>query len=150
SARVDGSIVDGGGSGYGVRGSVSFPVVVDSVGIRATGFYRHDPGFFDNVFKGIADINQNHVGGATAAVLGKFSDNLEMALGGLVQHTHSNGPNLVYVDPKTLQPSLGGLTYSSPIAQPADIRNYSLNFTTTLTMHFATLTNVAGYAESTI
>jgi outer membrane receptor protein involved in Fe transport len=149
-ARVDGSIVDGGGSGYGVRGSVSFPVVIDSVGIRATGFYRHDPGFVDNVFKGVTDINQDHVEGATASARVKFSDNLEMTLSGLAQHTHSNGPNLVYVDPKTLQPSLGGLTYSSPISQPADIKNYALSFTTTLTMHFATLTNVAGYAESTI
>jgi outer membrane receptor protein involved in Fe transport len=150
SARVDGSSVDGGGSGYGVRGSVSFPVVMDTVGIRATGFYRHDPGYVDNVFKGITNINQDHVEGARVSARAQFSDTLEMTLSGLVQHTHSNGPNLVYVDPKTLQPSLGGLTYSSPISQPADIKNYSLNFTTTFTTHFATLTNVAGYAESTI
>jgi outer membrane receptor protein involved in Fe transport len=149
-AHVDGSIVDGGGSGYGVRGSVSIPVVMDTLGIRATGFYRHDPGYVDNVFKGITNINEDHVEGARVSARAKFSDNLEMTLSGLVQHTSSNGPNLVYVDPKTLQPSLGGLTYSSPISQPADIKNYSLNFTTTLTMHFATLTNVAGYAESTI
>ena len=149
-ASVDGSIVDGGGSGYGVRGSVNIPVVMDAVGIRATGFYRHDPGFVDNVFKGITDINQDHVEGARVSARVKFSDTLEMTLSGLAQHTHSDGPNLVYVDPRTLQPSLGGLTYSSPISQPADIKNYALNFTTTLTMRFATLTNVAGYADSTI
>ena len=88
--------------------------------------------------------------GASVSARAKFSGNLEMTLSGIVQHTHSNGPNLVYLDPKTLTPSLGGLTYSSPISQPTDIKNYSLNFTTNLTTHFATLTNVAGYAESTI
>jgi len=148
--RADGAIIDGGGSGYGVRGSINIPLVTDTVGIRATGFYRHDPGFVDNVFKGITNINEDHVEGASVSTRVKFTDSLEMMLSGIIQHTHSNGPNLVYLDPKTLEPLLGGLTYSSPISQPADIRNYSLNLTTTFTTHLATLTNVAGYAESTI
>src|SRR4029450_374303 len=94
SARADGSSVDDSDSGFGVRASVSIPVVRNTAAVSATGFYREGPGFVDNVFKGVRNINHDHVDGARVSARVRFSDDLESTLSGLVQHTHSDGPNL--------------------------------------------------------
>ena len=47
NARIDGSQIDGGGAGYGLRGSINPPVVTHMVGLGASAFYRNDSGFVD-------------------------------------------------------------------------------------------------------
>ncbi len=148
SMRTDGSQVDGGGTGYGVRGSVNVPVVQDRVGLRASVFYRRDAGFVDNVsFGNGADINEATVKGARLSLRAKLTERLETTLSGLVQNIEADGQNQVYLNSGTLSPSLGGLTYGSPIDQPFTTKFRALSDTTALDLGFATLTNIASYAN---
>jgi iron complex outermembrane recepter protein len=146
SVVTTGTKVDGGEFGYGARGTVNVPLVPDMIAIRASAMYRQDPGFIDNVHTRESNVNSAIVEGVKLALLVKFSSELETTLGGLVQTIKSSGPNAVYMDPATLRPSLGSLSYSSQIPQPATIKYESLNDTTTLGLPFATLTNSASYA----
>lgn len=149
SARTEGSQVDGGGAGYSVRGSANIPVVPDMIGVRASAFYRNDPGFVDNDFNGVKNINHDSVKGARLSVKMKITDDLETTLSGLLQNIDGLGSNIVYLNPVTLRPSLGSLAFSSPIAQPVTIHNRSVSDTTTMDLHFATITNIASFADST-
>jgi iron complex outermembrane receptor protein len=147
SVRIDGSQVDGGGAGYGMRGSANVPIVADTIGLRASAFYRDDPGFVDSDFTGAKNINHDSVKGARLSLRVRFTEDLESTLSALVQNIDRSGPNLVYLNPATLRPALGSLAYSSPIAQPNTVETRSVSDTTTLNMHFATLTNIASYAN---
>lgn len=145
--RVQGSQVDGGGTGYGVRGSVNVPVVPDTIGIRASAFYRKDPGYVDNAYYGQKGVNSARVKGSRISLRVKFSDALETTLSGFLQNIDSDGQNLVYLNPTTLKPTLAGLSYSSTINQPNTLVYRSLSDTTTFVAPFATLTNIASYAH---
>jgi iron complex outermembrane receptor protein len=145
--RVQGSQVDGAGAGYGVRGSLNIPVISDTVGLRASAFYRKDPGFVDNAYFGQKGINSAAIKGARISLRAKFSDTLETTFTGLLQNIDSTGQNLVYLNPNTLKPTLGRLAYSSTINQPNTVQYRSLSDTTSFSMPFATLTNIASYAH---
>lgn len=147
SVRIDGSQVDGGGTGYGVRGSVNVPIVADTIGLRASAFYRDDPGFVNNDFKGEKNVNNDSVKGGRLSLRVKFTDDLETTLSGLVQNIDNFGANLVYLNPETLRPVLGSLAYSSPFNLSSSVANRSISDTTMLNLHFATLSNVASYAS---
>ncbi len=141
NVRVDGSSVDGGASGYGLDGAINVPVVSDTVGLRAAVFYRDDPGFTENNYYGEKNINSDTDQGAYVSLRGKISDDLETTVSGLLQDMVSDGPDMLYLNPKTLKPLYGNLGYSSPINQPTNIKYETLADVTNLNLHFATLTN---------
>lgn len=144
---VTGSDIDGGGTGGGARASINLPIVDDVVGLRASVFYRNDPGFVDNEYSGAKNVNWDSVRGGRLSLKVKFSDLLETTLTGMAQDIDQPGPNQVYLNPATLQPTFGRLAYSSAVAQPSDSTYRSLADTTTYRMPFAQLTNVASYAK---
>lgn len=65
--QADGQFVDGGGSGFGLRGAANVPLN-DTLALRASGFYREDPGFVDNVTTGERNINQSRVYGGRGSL----------------------------------------------------------------------------------
>jgi outer membrane receptor protein involved in Fe transport len=145
--RISGVKTDGGDGGYGVRGSINIPLVADVVGVRASAFYRNDPGFVENDFNGVKDINHDSVKGVRLVVRAKFNDALETTVSGLDENIDAAGTNQVFVDPSTLRPSLGRYAYSSPINQPITVQFQSVSDTTTLNLPFATLKNIASFAK---
>lgn len=147
--RISEAQTDGGGTGYGVRGSVNIPLMADVVGIRASTFYRDDPGFVENDFNRVKDINHDSVKGARLVVRVKFSDDVETTVSGLAENIDAAGTNQVYLNPSTLQPSLGRYAYSSLINQPTAVQFQSVGDTTTLNLPFATLKNIASFAKLT-
>jgi len=147
SVRVDGTQIDGGGSGYGVRAAVNIPIIQDAVALRVTAFDRQDPGFIDNASTGQKNINEDTVKGGRASLLIKANDMLETTVSGFWQDINQRGPNQVFLNPVTKTPSLGALAYSSPIGQGDVIQNRALSDTTTLDMRFGKLTNIASYAS---
>ena len=46
-----------GGWNYEMSGMVNVPILTDQIGLRATGFYRYQDGYIDNVVLGIDNIN---------------------------------------------------------------------------------------------
>lgn len=76
--RVDGSVAQGGDTGYGVRGSLSDAVVPGKLAISVTGFDRRDPGFITNVTTGNDKIGQADVDGGTLSAVWQPTDNLSV------------------------------------------------------------------------
>jgi iron complex outermembrane recepter protein len=144
---VTGTDIDAGGTGGGARASINLPIVDDVVGLRVSAFYRNDAGFVDNEYSGAKNVNWDSVRGGRFSLRVKFSDQLETTLTGMAQDIDQPGPNQVYLNPATLQPTFGRLAYSSAVAQPSDSTYRSLSDTTTFRMPFAQLTNVASYAK---
>jgi iron complex outermembrane recepter protein len=144
---ITGADVDAGGTGGGARASINLPIVDDVVALRASAFYRNDPGFVDNAYSGAQNVNWDSVRGGRLALRVKLSDQLETTLTGMAQDIDQPGPNEVYLNPATLQPLYGRLAYNSAVDQPSDSTYRSLSDTTTFSMPFAQLTNVASYAK---
>jgi iron complex outermembrane receptor protein len=138
-----------GGQGYAASATVNIPIVNDKLAIRVSGEYRGDPGFIDNVFYNKDNLNVDNVRGGRIAILYDITDNLKTTLTALTQTSQTDAPNIVYVNPQTLKPSLGVLGYSSsldPIIDRAQAE--SVNDTTVWTTPFATVTNVFAFVET--
>jgi iron complex outermembrane receptor protein len=142
SARVGGSQIDGGGGGYSTRLSVNIPIS-DNMAVRASAFYRNDPGYVTEISRGNKDANQGTAKGFRASLLYQSGD-FQNVLTGFVQQIHSNGSSDVF-----LTPSLSLLnnepSFSSPIRQDQNYKYVLVANTSTLKLPFATITNVASY-----
>jgi iron complex outermembrane recepter protein len=151
SASVRGDIAQNssGGEGYAASATVNLPVINDKLAIRISGEYRGDPGFIDNVYYGKENLNIDNLRGGRLALLYDITDGLKTTITALIQISQTDAPNIVYVNPQTLKPSLGVLGYSSsinPIIDQAEAK--SVNDTTVWTTRYATLTNVFAFVET--
>ncbi|MDF7773997.1 TonB-dependent receptor [Sphingomonas sp. AOB5] len=109
SAGVNG--VRGGGTGYSVRGSVSVPLVTDSLVIRASAFNRRDAGFID-INGGPAareNVNYADVTGGRVQLAAKLGSNVRISLQAIGQDTKVGGTSVIDVNPTTLAPLYGDL-----------------------------------------
>jgi outer membrane receptor protein involved in Fe transport len=105
--EADGSTVDGGGSGYGLRGSVNIPLNA-RVAVRASAYDREDPGFVDNVLTGEQNLNSGRYYGGRLAIGWQINDAWKLRLSALYQKQRGQGPIVDY-DPVTFQPVHGDL-----------------------------------------
>jgi len=97
-------ITNGNGLGYNVRGSFNEPLS-DAIAIRASGFFRDDPGYIDDPILGLMGTNKAHVYGGRLAALYRPTDAWSIKLSALLQRNRLDG--LPYI-----QPSLGDLKQS--------------------------------------
>jgi len=122
-ARVLGTTenVDGGGTGYTLKGLVNAPVSAHFA-LRATGFYRSEDGFLDSIGNNpvsslahpnihiipgtrVADnINDTKSSGGRLSGLYAPSDKFSLVVTGQMQDLKSGAPNAVDADPVTLKP----------------------------------------------
>ena len=86
-AEVGGVNVPGGGSGATFRGAVNVPLS-DTFAIRASGFYRRDPGYIDDLTRGEANFNSWDVYGGRVAALWRPLENFFVKLSALIQEAH--------------------------------------------------------------
>jgi iron complex outermembrane receptor protein len=93
--------VNGANLGYGVRAGANIPIS-DSVGVRASAFFRRDPGYVDDVTTGQRGVNQTDADGGRIAALWHPSSDFTFKISALIQNTTSGGSSLV-------NPSLGDL-----------------------------------------
>jgi len=89
--QVDGSAVDHGDNGYGVRGSANLPLVDDKLAATVSGFFRHDPGVVDNVGLGASDVDSADVWGLRASTLWQASDAVSLRVSATYQSTDGDG-----------------------------------------------------------
>jgi outer membrane receptor protein involved in Fe transport len=109
--EADGSTVDGGGAGGGLRGAVNIPLVPDTLAIRASGFVRSDPGYVDNVLTGASDVNKVDAYGGRLGLLWRINDKADLTLGALYQRNKGDGASDVDAD-TSLKPKIGDLKQS--------------------------------------
>lgn len=106
--QLDMTQVEKGDLGYGVRAGFNAPIS-DTVAVRASGFYRLDAGFVDNI--GVKkDVNETDVYGVRASLLWRPSDALSMRFNVHSQRTEGDGTSQVDVD-ANLRPILRELSH---------------------------------------
>lgn len=88
--RLSGSLAGGissvkeGDVGYNVRGSLNVPLG-ETLAVRASAFFREDPGYIDNIRTGEDDVNSTQVAGGRVALLWKPSSTFSLKLGAIYQ-----------------------------------------------------------------
>ncbi|MGN6057532.1 MAG: TonB-dependent receptor [Sphingomicrobium sp.] len=128
-----------------------------TIALRASGFYRSDPGFIDsrgtsstdlfgNVFTSdkAKDINKSKSFGGRASLLFKPSDAASVRLTAIAQNIDADAPSIIEADPVTLRP-LHGLTQSQFVPQFTDIAYRIYNGTGVFDLGFANLTSSTSY-----
>jgi iron complex outermembrane receptor protein len=145
---ASGSTVENGSGGYGGSGAVNIPFG-ETFAVRASAFYRHDPGYIDNVLTGQHGINDADVGGARVASLWRPSSDLSVQLSALYQSSDTNGSPNIETQNVTGMP-LGD-------QQQSYIRNtggyqrrlHAYSAKVEYTFGPVTLTSISGYAVNT-
>ena len=102
--------LNNGQPGTELRASVSTPLVTDTLGIRVSGFYRHDPGFIDQLGPaGLArrDANYGNSWGFRGALRWKPSSDFTVDLTGSIENSRYHGFSVIDLDPDTLQSLYG-------------------------------------------
>jgi iron complex outermembrane recepter protein len=145
--RLEGTSVDGGGNGGGVRASVNLPLVTDKLALRLAGFDRLDPGYVDNVQTGQSNVNSTRVDGGRATLRFDPTDRLEIDLDGFVQNLHSNGTAEQDLNPTTLQPLEGRYKYAAFFNSNSDTKYDIGNLTVSYRLDVGTITSATSYGH---
>jgi iron complex outermembrane receptor protein len=137
----------GAGPGAGGRASVNIPIVTDTLGLRISGFYQHNPGFVDNVGTRINGSNDSTEKGGRATLLWKATDKLAVQATVLAQDINADDEAGVTFDETTKRPLYGAdkrFTYF-PEPYTQTVRDYSLHLD--WDVDFATLTSSTSYSQ---
>jgi outer membrane receptor protein involved in Fe transport len=88
--------------------------------IRASGFYRDEPGYIDDPHLG-RDVNDGKTYGGRVSLLVQPSSVLTIRASVLAQNIRSDGTNTVDLDPVTLKPTICDLCHLRLIDEPNNI-----------------------------
>jgi outer membrane receptor protein involved in Fe transport len=105
----DFNTMENGGSGVKVRGSVSTPLVDEVLGVRASAYYRHDPGYIDDVGYGGNGQGRDNNRGGRLSLLYQPMDALSIRLNATVQQNNTIGLTVQDTDLATGRPVYGPL-----------------------------------------
>lgn len=90
------SVEHGNDIGYNFRGSINLPLG-ETIAARASGFYRQDPGYIDNLQTGERDVNSAEATGGRLSLLWKPSSDTSVKLGALIQDIEGDGSSDAHV-----------------------------------------------------
>jgi len=145
---VSGTSSDSGQFGGGTRGSVNIPLVDDQLALRASAFYRIDPGYIDNPQTGQSNVNMTRTEGGRAALLWQITPDVTYEVAGTLQHSTTGGSSgedfnfdrsTPYGNYEQAQMPGTGLGYTN-----MEIVNANLN----ADLGFAKFTSVTAYSSS--
>lgn len=139
SAAADiGVTPDGGGIRQRYNGMVNLPLVSDTLGLRAVGFYRHEDGYIDNLGTGVKNSNTLEDWGGRAILLWKPTDRLSIRLMGLYENSYPEDASLT-------TPSLGDRKRYSTIPDLYTSKTQLYNATIDYDLGGARLTSSSSY-----
>jgi iron complex outermembrane recepter protein len=147
SVRVDGSTVDDGGTGYGVRTTINVPLISDIMAVRLTAFDRQDPGFMKNVATGANDTNKADVSGGRLTLRIQPDPDWTIDITGFTQEIHSYGVAAVDSNPVTLQPLYCDRCYDLPVNTTFQTQYHIGSAVVNWSSKAGTLTNSLSYAD---
>lgn len=132
---VDGefSSIEGGGTGYQLKGAVNIPLIQGKLAIRAVGYQRDAEGFIDNVTRDLKDVNTVKTTGGRLAIGWTPTDNL--AVTGTVYIQDQKVGSGFHINP-----TLGGFQTEIPILEPFEDETNLYNLTVKYNFSFADLT----------
>jgi iron complex outermembrane recepter protein len=139
------------GTGGGVRGRVSVPLIENTLAIQVSGFTREDPGFIENVEDHTRNANVAHDDGGRVSMVWKPDAAFSLKLSALYQSRTADDSDQEIVNPQTYRPLYGDLThdnFSGTDRTHQQIKVYDA--IATYDMGAATLTSITSYSASTI
>ncbi len=143
----DGTSVDRGSYGYGVRGFVNLPVLTDELGFRVSGFFRHDPGYIDDPGQGRYNVNDGETYGAHVTGLWHLLPTVDLRVTALFQTRSANASNTEDVTASGT-PVYGDLTHERLLGTDGfDSRVKAYSATLTARLGGPTLTSITGYSQ---
>jgi outer membrane receptor protein involved in Fe transport len=127
------------GMGYNVRGSANVPLS-ETWAVRASGFYRRDPGYIDNVLTGESGVNEADASGGRVSALWRPSDAFSLKLSALLQKIDTDGASDVL-------PALADLEQSHILGTgESDKKVQAYSAVLTAKLGSAELTSLSGYS----
>lgn len=147
NVRGEVSHVESGEEGFLIRGSVNIPIVEDVAAVSATGFYRREPGFVDNVGTGTRDVNRSNLAGGRLALMFRPTPELTINLSGLYQDIENFGAASLATRPGTFIPRFGGYSYSAFRDFGGEVKYRVATGSIDYETSAGTLTAVASYAK---
>lgn len=136
-----------GGVSYNTAAALNAPIVADTIALRASAFYSHDGGYFDNLALGKDDVNESGVYGGRADLLLTPTDALSVRLTAFLQNISRDA--MAAAD-YTLagEPEDGDLDQRRLLDEPLDQRFRLVSGVVTYDFESATLTSVSSYQTS--
>ena len=135
-----------GETGYLGRVAANVPLGSD-LAVRATGFYRSDPGYIDDPLRG-SDVNDGKTYGGRISLMARPAPALRIRASALMQNIRSDGTNVVDVDPVTLRPTIGKYDHERFVNEPNNI-DYRL-YNTTIDYDFGPVSLVSATSYGTL
>ncbi len=129
SAEGNVESVDHGNTGWSARAATNVPLG-QTLAVRASGFYRRDPGFIDSPRFG-SDINDGKTYGGRGSILFKPTDALTLRGTVTLENINSNGADARDVDPLTLKPVAGRFDQFRIVREPSNFKYRVYNGTGT-------------------
>ena len=142
--ELDGSSVDGGGQGYGVRAMWTGPLIMDKLGITLNAFDRLDPGYIDDPHRDTKNVNDTEVDGGRFALLWQPTDQFSVNLSALSQHTVTGGTSYVDVN-ADLTPIYGKYEHERFRKENWDLVNSHYSLRANYDFGWAALTSITSY-----
>ncbi len=146
--EVDGSALDGGGQGGGVRAMFDGPLINHVLGFTISAFDRLEPGYIDDPHRNLNNVNSSRADGGRAALLWQPTDKFSGQLSLLVQNSYT--PNTSEVDLNTnMTPIYGKYQQVRYGDEDWDLRNTQYGLNLNYDFGWAALTSISSYAHRT-
>ncbi len=126
---------------------VNLPVVTDRLAIRASGSFRRDAGWIDNLATGNRDVNASRTTSGRAALALHPDDRFAVKLNYLYQKIDADGPGYVEVG-RNMQPLSGDLTQRTLLKEPSDTLFHVVSGTASYDFGGVELSAITSYAYS--
>jgi iron complex outermembrane receptor protein len=146
--ELDGSSVDGGGQGYGVRAMWTGPLIMDKLGVTINAFDRLDPGYIGDPHRDTKNVNSARVDGGRVALLWQPTDQFSVQFSALVQDSVSGGTSYVDVN-ANLTPIYGKYQQVRYGNENWDLDSTHYSLRANYDFGWAALTSISSYQTQT-
>ncbi|MGA1799606.1 TonB-dependent receptor [Sphingomonas sp. 4RDLI-65] len=138
------STTENGGTSWNGSAVINLPVVNDKLGLRASGYYSRDGGYFDNAVTGEKNVDRGEVYGGRVEALFTPADDLSIRLTGFAQDIRRNGNAYASIGLDGT-PVDGWYDQSHPLAEPFRSNFRLASATVAYDFGPATLTSITSY-----
>jgi iron complex outermembrane receptor protein len=135
------------GAAESARGSVSMPILADTLAIRIAAFYQHEPGYIDNIGAAVSDSNTMVREGGRATLLWVPTSGLTLQATYIDDQLHQDDATGVTVDATTEAPIYGPQARSTNLLEPFSSHLHFADVNIAGDVGFATLTSSSSWSR---
>jgi iron complex outermembrane recepter protein len=146
--EADGSKVDHGDGGYGVRGTLNAPIIDGSTAVRINAFKRKDPGYVNDPTTARSNVGGSDIEGGRISLLSKPNDQLSVRLTIASQYMDGEGIASEDVISQGLTPYFGDLQQKRLAEEFVRLRNTVYNATVNWSLGWADFVSSSSYNET--